>query len=104
MGSPGCLALSARAFAVGPYLFIVRDLTQASMTESRKAILMIFDGWGVRAEKKDNAIASALTPNYSRLLGEFPNGTLIASGLPVGLPDGVMGNSEVGHMNMGSGR
>ncbi len=71
---------------------------------AQRAVLVIFDGWGIRLEKKDNAIAQAKTPHYLSLLRDFPNGALEASGLPVGLPEGVMGNSEVGHMNIGSGR
>jgi len=74
------------------------------MKKNKKAILIIIDGWGVRKEKEWNAIAQALTPTYSHLLGQYPNGLLEASGIRVGLPEGVMGNSEVGHMNIGSGR
>jgi 2,3-bisphosphoglycerate-independent phosphoglycerate mutase len=71
---------------------------------SKKAVLVIIDGWGVRKEKEGNAIAAALTPFYNRILGEYPNTILQASESFVGLPDGVMGNSEVGHMNIGAGR
>ncbi len=67
-------------------------------------ILMILDGFGYRSETKDNAIAEAKTPNIDGLLKQYPNGLLGASGLDVGLPDGVMGNSEVGHTNIGAGR
>lgn len=71
---------------------------------SKKAVLVIIDGWGVRKEKEHNAIAQALTPFYNRILGEYPNTQIQASESFVGLPDGVMGNSEVGHMNIGAGR
>ncbi|MFH0862497.1 MAG: 2,3-bisphosphoglycerate-independent phosphoglycerate mutase [Candidatus Altiarchaeota archaeon] len=67
-------------------------------------ILVIRDGWGYRAEKSDNAIAQTPTPNTDRLMAEYPNVVLAASGEAVGLPDGYQGNSEVGHMTIGSGR
>src|SRR5271165_6926423 len=70
----------------------------------RPAVLCILDGWGWRPEKKDNAIAAAVTPNYSRMLADSPYALLHTSGRAVGLPDGQMGNSEVGHMNNGAGR
>ena len=71
---------------------------------SKPIMLMILDGWGVRDEVQDNAIAQASTPNYDRLLAEYPHAKLDASGKSVGLPQGIMGNSEVGHLNMGAGR
>jgi len=67
-------------------------------------VLLILDGWGLREGTKANAIALAKTPNYSELLSRFPHTALEASGVRVGLPAGQMGNSEVGHMNMGAGR
>jgi 2,3-bisphosphoglycerate-independent phosphoglycerate mutase len=70
----------------------------------RPVVLVICDGWGVRAEENGNAIALARTPNYDRLLRDFPSTTLSASGEDVGLPAGQMGNSEVGHLNLGAGR
>ena len=70
----------------------------------RPAVLCILDGWGWRPQTQDNAIAAATTPNYSRLLSECPHALLTTSGRAVGLPAGQMGNSEVGHMNIGSGR
>jgi 2,3-bisphosphoglycerate-independent phosphoglycerate mutase len=72
---------------------------------SRPALLCILDGWGWRPDHaEDNAIAAALTPNYTRLLAECPHALLATSGAAVGLPKGQMGNSEVGHMNIGAGR
>ena len=69
------------------------------------ALLCILDGWGWRPEPApDNAIAAARTPNYTRLLAECPHALLATSGGAVGLPKGQMGNSEVGHMNIGAGR
>jgi 2,3-bisphosphoglycerate-independent phosphoglycerate mutase len=70
----------------------------------RPAVLCILDGWGWRPETKDNAIAAAKTPNYTRMLADSPHALLHTSGRAVGLPDGQMGNSEVGHMNIGAGR
>ncbi|HET7084217.1 MAG TPA: 2,3-bisphosphoglycerate-independent phosphoglycerate mutase [Rhizomicrobium sp.] len=71
----------------------------------RPALLCILDGWGFRPDHaEDNAIAAARTPNYTRLLQECPHALLQTSGSAVGLPKGQMGNSEVGHMNIGSGR
>ena len=67
-------------------------------------ILTVLDGWGYRAETKGNAIALARKPNYDRLLKEFPNTLIHTSGPYVGLPEGQMGNSEVGHLNIGAGR
>jgi 2,3-bisphosphoglycerate-independent phosphoglycerate mutase len=62
------------------------------------------DGWGFRPETKGNAIALARKPNYDRLLKDFPNNLIHTSGPFVGLPEGQMGNSEVGHLNIGAGR
>lgn len=66
--------------------------------------LIILDGWGYRAETDSNAIANANTPTWDRLLTDYPNTLINTSGEAVGLPDGQMGNSEVGHMNLGAGR
>jgi 2,3-bisphosphoglycerate-independent phosphoglycerate mutase len=73
------------------------------MTKS-PVILTILDGWGYRAETSGNAIALARKPNFDRLLREYPNTLIRASEHFVGLPDGQMGNSEVGHLNLGAGR
>jgi 2,3-bisphosphoglycerate-independent phosphoglycerate mutase len=70
----------------------------------RPLVLTILDGWGYRANAADNAIALAQKPNYDKLLREFPNTLIQASDHFVGLPDGQMGNSEVGHLNIGAGR
>ena len=75
------------------------------MTAPRPALLCILDGWGWRPEPAaDNAIAAARTPHYTKLLAECPHALLATSGSAVGLPKGQMGNSEVGHMNIGAGR
>ena len=67
-------------------------------------MLCILDGWGHRDERADNAIAQAQVPNWRRFLSHYPHSLLATSGAAVGLPEGQMGNSEVGHMNIGSGR
>src|ERR1700674_3432202 len=75
------------------------------MTQRPKPIVLtVLDGWGYRAETKGNAIALARKPHYDRLLAEFPNTLVHTSGPAVGLPEGQMGNSEVGHLNIGAGR
>ena len=70
----------------------------------RPVVLCILDGWGHRAERADNGIEQAKTPNWHRFLASSPHALLQASELFVGLPEGQMGNSEVGHMNIGAGR
>jgi 2,3-bisphosphoglycerate-independent phosphoglycerate mutase len=71
---------------------------------SKKAILAILDGWGLGLDPKVSAIAQANTPFIDSCLQKYPHSKLEASGLAVGLPAGQMGNSEVGHMNLGAGR
>lgn len=66
--------------------------------------LIILDGWGYRAEHAGNAVAGATIPNFIKLMDAYPNTLISASGEDVGLPDGQMGNSEVGHLNIGAGR
>ena len=74
------------------------------MNRPKPLVLIILDGWGYCAKTKANAIALARKPTYDRLLREFPNTLIQTSGHYVGLPDGQMGNSEVGHLNIGAGR
>ena len=74
------------------------------MMAGRPLILTILDGWGYCPPSEGNAIALARKPNYDRLLREFPNTLVHTSGPSVGLPEGQMGNSEVGHLNIGAGR
>ena len=71
---------------------------------SKKALLMILDGWGVGDQGKDDVIFNTPTPYWDSLLANYPHAQLQASGENVGLPDGQMGNSEVGHLNIGAGR
>jgi 2,3-bisphosphoglycerate-independent phosphoglycerate mutase len=71
---------------------------------SKKAILVIMDGWGLGKVKSSDAIQNANTPFVSSLYSKYPNTTLVTCGEAVGLPDGQMGNSEVGHLNLGAGR
>ena len=70
----------------------------------RPVMLCILDGWGMRDGGDDNAIYHAKTPNWDRMVADYPTARLQASALDVGLPEGQMGNSEVGHMNLGAGR
>ena len=74
------------------------------MTRNLPALLVIMDGYGVAAGLPGNAVAAANTPNLDELFATCPTTTLDASGLAVGLPEGQMGNSEVGHLNIGAGR
>src|SRR5829696_5856551 len=69
-----------------------------------RVVLIVLDGWGYRTEREGNAIELASTPNWHRLWRSYPRTLLEASGLAVGLPPGQMGNSEVGHLNLGAGR
>jgi 2,3-bisphosphoglycerate-independent phosphoglycerate mutase len=71
---------------------------------SRPVMLVVLDGWGWREDKADNAVRLARTPAFDRLWSDGPRAFLKTSGLDVGLPDGQMGNSEVGHLNIGAGR
>ena len=70
----------------------------------RPVMLMVLDGWGYRPDKAGNAVLAAHTPNFNRLWKQYPHTLVNTTGLAVGLPDNVMGNSEVGHMNIGAGR
>ncbi len=74
------------------------------MREYRPVVICILDGWGLREETEANAVALADTPTFDRLMETCPHSTLRTSGEDVGLPAGQMGNSEVGHMNIGAGR
>ena len=67
-------------------------------------VLMILDGWGINPNPVHNAVALANTPNLTRFLSDYPHAAIRTSGMAVGLPDGQMGNSEVGHLNLGAGR
>lgn len=71
---------------------------------NKKVILVIMDGWGLGREKSSDAIQNARVPFVSSLYKQYPNATLVTCGEAVGLPDGQMGNSEVGHLNLGAGR
>ena len=74
------------------------------MTPPNPVVLCILDGWGLSDRVDGNAVYHAATPNFDRILGKFPHARLATHGLNVGLPDGQMGNSEVGHTNIGAGR
>ena len=72
--------------------------------ENKVTMLMILDGFGENSEEKGNAVKLANTPNIDKLTKQHPVTKIAASGLAVGLPEGQMGNSEVGHTNIGAGR
>src|SRR5580658_9247745 len=74
------------------------------MSTQKKVILLIMDGWGLGAVKSADAIRNARVPFVSSLYQQYPNTTLVTYGEEVGLPEGQMGNSEVGHLNLGAGR
>jgi 2,3-bisphosphoglycerate-independent phosphoglycerate mutase len=74
------------------------------MSENKKTLLMILDGWGIGKGDKSDVVATAPTPFIDSLMKEYPHSRLMACGEYVGLPDGQMGNSEVGHLNLGAGR
>ncbi|MCK9256183.1 MAG: 2,3-bisphosphoglycerate-independent phosphoglycerate mutase [Bacteroidales bacterium] len=74
------------------------------MTKQNKVILMILDGWGKGNGQKADVISNAKTPNYDKFIEIYPNSNLLTDGENVGLPKGQMGNSEVGHLNIGAGR
>lgn len=74
------------------------------MSRPKPLALIILDGFGLREESQGNAVAQAKKPNFNRFWNEYPHTTLTASGEAVGLPEGQMGNSEVGHLNIGAGR
>ena len=71
---------------------------------TKKALLLILDGWGLGPKPESDAIYQAKTPFFDQLWATRPHGTLITHGEAVGLPEGQMGNSEVGHLNIGAGR
>ncbi len=77
---------------------------QSYLDMNKKVLLMILDGWGLGTNPEVSAIAKAKTPFVDSLYTKYPHSKLEASGMAVGLPDGQMGNSEVGHMNIGAGR
>ncbi len=75
-----------------------------TQTPKKPLVLLILDGWGHREAPEDNAIHNANTPTWDRLWANAPKTLISSSGMSVGLPDGQMGNSEVGHMSLGAGR
>jgi len=74
------------------------------MADNKKALLMILDGWGIGDKSNSDVISTVETPYIDSLLAQYPNSQLQAAGNFVGLPEGQMGNSEVGHLNIGAGR
>lgn len=84
-------------------VYISTSNSEGSMSK-KPTVLIILDGWGYREAQEDNAIANAKLPTWNRLWQQQPHTLVATSGLAVGLPEGQMGNSEVGHMSLGSGR
>jgi len=80
------------------------DRSKLGISNTRPLVLIVLDGWGIQRKKHGNAIAQANLPEMQRLWNQYPHTTLKASNGAVGLPKGVMGNSEVGHLNLGAGR
>ena len=74
------------------------------VNSKKRTLLCILDGWGMSKDTEFNAVFSAKTPNFNKLMQTMPNTEIFADGLNVGLPEGQMGNSEVGHLNIGAGR
>src|SRR6478609_4068499 len=74
------------------------------MSQVPRVVLVVLDGFGERPEKEGNAVRLARMPTFTKLYGTYPHVLIGASGNDVGLPDGQMGNSEVGHLNLGAGR
>ncbi len=79
-------------------------MTTTSSGRPRPFVLIIMDGWGINPRREGNAIALARTPNLDKLAGQWPHTSVRTSGTAVGLPEGQMGNSEVGHQNIGAGK
>ena len=84
--------------------FVLVILMKVNMKNNKLVTLIIMDGFGINPETRGNAIAAAKKPNLDSFLEKYPHSRLKTSGLAVGLPEGQMGTSEVGHMNMGAGR
>ena len=82
----------------------VKNMMKTQSLQRRPVVLCILDGWGYREERTDNAVLQANAPNWRQIIEKYPHSLVEASELYVGLPEGQMGNSEVGHMNMGAGR
>ena len=79
-------------------------LEELSWRTKKRLVLIILDGWGYREDSSANAIYHANTPVLDKLKANYPNMLINTSGMAVGLPEGQMGNSEVGHVNLGAGR
>jgi len=96
--------LTSFAFYRKVYIFLNVQKEDMKMNIPKPLILIILDGWGINPEIEGNAIANADTPVMDYLMDKYPHSTLEASSEAVGLPPSQMGNSEVGHLNLGSGR
>ena len=103
-GFKGGQAQSPRRGYNSPVPFVPESALSAASPRPKPLLLLILDGWGHREDPADNALALARLPNWRRLLADCPHTLVHTEGKHVGLPDGQMGNSEVGHMNIGAGR
>ena len=81
-----------------------KEASNKEASAKKTTALIILDGWGYREKSDSNAIQAANTPVLDKLKNDYPNMLIQTSGMAVGLPDGQMGNSEVGHVNLGAGR
>ena len=81
-----------------------KEVSNKAASAKKSTVLIILDGWGYREQSNSNAIQAANTPVLDKLKNDYPNMLIQTSGMAVGLPDGQMGNSEVGHVNLGAGR
>lgn len=98
------MTMGAVLSKIHPALFVLTIKFFRGPMSKKTSALIILDGFGYRQELDQNAILNANTPTWDKLLEEQPNTLISTSGMAVGLPDGQMGNSEVGHMNLGAGR
>jgi len=96
--------IQARLVTIRTCLKSLDEAVPAPAQRPKPVVLLILDGWGHRDEPEDNALAQATLPNWRHLLATCPNTLIHTEGRHVGLPEGQMGNSEVGHMNLGAGR
>ena len=103
-GKPGEWRASRCRFHAGSFAPLSSGLREYRVSRPKPVLLLILDGWGCREDRANNTLALANLPNWHRLLADCPHTLVETHGLHVGLPDGQMGNSEVGHMNIGAGR
>ena len=101
---PGILLKLSNSKLNKTFTFSIALRPEFIIMSKRKVILIIMDGWGLGKIKSSDAIQHANVPFVTSLYSKYPNTTLVTCGEAVGLPEGQMGNSEVGHLNLGAGR